>query len=86
MLNDYAIEMTWMQKQLVRAFDIKYKFRQIKINDEGFENDEMNLSIAQTTINGGDLGWLSENKINIGTNSKILLRKFKNQFLEYLKV
>ncbi len=36
----------------------------IKINDEGFENVAMNLSIAQTAINGGDLGWLSENKIN----------------------
>lgn len=35
-----------------------------KIKIEGFENAAMNLSISQTAIKGGDLGWLNENQIS----------------------
>ena len=34
------------------------------IKTEGFENAAMNLSISQTAINGGDLGWVNENEIS----------------------
>ena len=40
-----------------------------KIESEGFKNIAMKLSISQSAANGGDLGWLSENKIS---------KKFKN--------
>ena len=35
-----------------------------KIEIEGFEKVAMKLSISQTAIKGGDLGWLSESKIS----------------------
>jgi len=34
------------------------------IKNEGFENVAMDLSLSQSAINGGDLGWVPENKIN----------------------
>ena len=34
-----------------------------KIEIEGFKNTAMKLSISESSINGGDLGWLSENKL-----------------------
>ena len=43
-----------------------------KIKTEGFENVAMNLSISQSAIRGGDLGWLSENEISGKFRSKIL--------------
>ena len=38
---------------------------------EGFESTAMNLSISQTAIKGGDLGWLNENEISKKFRSKI---------------
>ena len=35
-----------------------------KIEIEGFEKVAMNLSISQTAIKGGDLGWLDEGRIS----------------------
>ena len=43
-----------------------------KIKAEGFENAAMNLSISQSAIKGGDLGWLSENEISKKFRSIIL--------------
>ncbi len=43
-----------------------------KIKTEGFENVAMNLSISQSAVRGGDLGWLSENEISKKFRSKIL--------------
>jgi len=34
-----------------------------KIETEGFENVAMNLSISETAVKGGDLGWINENII-----------------------
>ena len=36
----------------------------IKINEEGFENVAKSLSISNSAIKGGDLGWLNENVIS----------------------
>ena len=43
-----------------------------KIKTEGFENAAMNLSISQSAVRGGDLGWLGENEISKKFRSKIL--------------
>ena len=43
-----------------------------KIKTEGFENVAMNLSISQSAVKGGDLGWLSENEISKKFRSVIL--------------
>ena len=42
-----------------------------KINIEGFESVAMNLSISETALKGGDLGWVSENEIAKKFRSKI---------------
>lgn len=54
--------------------EIKTKIQEIKnkINNEGFETVAMNLSIAETSIRGGDLGWLNENIISEKFKSKII--------------
>jgi len=43
-----------------------------KIRAEGFENVAINLSISQSSSNGGDLGWVNENVIAKKYKSKIL--------------
>ena len=42
-----------------------------KIENEGFENVAKNLSISESSINGGDLGWLKENVISEKMKSTI---------------
>ena len=43
-----------------------------KIMIEGFEKIAMNLSISETALHGGDLGWVSENIISEKFKSKII--------------
>jgi len=43
-----------------------------KIKIEGFEKVAMNLSISETALQGGDLGWVSENAISEKFKSKII--------------
>ena len=43
-----------------------------KIEIEGFEKVAMNLSISETAIKGGNLGWISENIISEKFRSKII--------------
>ena len=61
----------------VPANEIKSKIKEIKnkIKNEGFEQVAMNLSISETSIKGGDLGWLSENVISEKIKSKIINTK-----------
>jgi len=42
-----------------------------KIEIDGFENVAMNLSIAQSSVKGGDLGWVGENIISSKFREKI---------------
>ena len=58
---------------------LKPKIEEIKnqIKIEGFENVAMNLSISQTAIKGGDLGWLNENQISKKIRPIILTNKEK---------
>ena len=43
-----------------------------KINKEGFEKVAMSLSISQTAVSGGNLGWVNENVISRKFRSKII--------------
>ena len=36
----------------------------LKIKEEGFENAARNLSISGSSENGGDIGWIKENKLS----------------------
>jgi len=52
-------------------FESKINEIKNKIEIDGFENTAMKESISQTSINGGDLGWLNENEISKKFRSKI---------------
>jgi len=43
-----------------------------KINTEGFEKVAVNFSISETSIRGGDLGWINENVLSNKLKSKIV--------------
>ena len=43
-----------------------------KINKEGFEKVAMSLSISQTAVSGGNLGWVNENVISRKFRSEII--------------
>jgi len=43
-----------------------------KINDEGFDKAALEMSIAESAIRGGDLGWINENQITQEFKSKII--------------
>ena len=43
-----------------------------KIKNEGFEKVAMDLSISDTAVNGGDLGWVNENVISEKFKTEIL--------------
>jgi len=51
---------------LVEDSNFKSKIENLKneIKEKGFENVAMELSISESAINGGDLGWLNENVIS----------------------
>jgi len=53
---------------------IEYEIKELKdkIKIEGFENVAKNLSISKSGLNGGDLGWVSENEISIKLKRTII--------------
>lgn len=53
---------------------IESKIEEIKnmISIEGFENTAMSLSISESAVNGGDLGWVSGNSISKKLRTVIL--------------
>ena len=53
---------------------LQSKIKEIKnkISIEGFEKTAINLSISETALKGGDLGWISENIISETFRSKII--------------
>ena len=52
--------------------DTEIKKIKDKIDIEGFENVAMSLSISESALKGGDLGWLAENIISDNFKSKII--------------
>ena len=53
---------------------LQSKIKEIKnkISIEGFEKVAINLSISETALKGGNLGWISENLISETFKSKII--------------
>ena len=51
---------------LVSKEDLESKIKEInkRIVDEGFKNVARDISISETALNGGDLGWVNENAIS----------------------
>ena len=49
-----------------------------KISVEGFANVAMDVSISETSVSGGNLGWVSENSISEELKSKIAMTPIGN--------
>ena len=49
-----------------------------KISIEGFANVAMDVSISETSVSGGNLGWVSENSISEELKSKIAMTPIGN--------
>ena len=49
-----------------------------KISIEGFANVAMDVSISETSVSGGNLGWVSENSISEELKSKIVMTPIGN--------
>ena len=60
--------------QSVQSKKIESKINEVRdrIQTEGFENTARDLSISESAIRGGDLGWLSENVISNEFKSEII--------------
>ena len=58
----------------VPSNELKSKIDKIKkkISTDGFENTARDISIAESALNGGDLGWVNENVISSKFRSKII--------------
>ena len=52
-----------------------------KIKNNGFEKTAINLSVAESSLKGGDLGWIEENVISESFKNKIINTK-KNEISE----
>ena len=62
--NEYLISEIVIKPVEKDKFGSEIEKLKKEIEIEGFEKVAMRLSISQTAIKGGDLGWLSENKIS----------------------
>ncbi len=62
-INEYLVSEIIIKK--VPANEVEEKIKEIKdkINLEGFSNVAVKLSISETSVQGGNLGWLNENMI-----------------------
>ena len=71
-INEYLISEIVINP--VAKEDLKSKIEEVmnRINNEGFEKVAMELSISETSMNGGDLGWLNESVIAEKFKSKII--------------
>ena len=63
-LNEYLISEIIIKPVEKNKLESEIQKLKKEIEIEGFEKVAMRLSISQTAIKGGDLGWLSENRIS----------------------
>ena len=63
-IQEYLISEIIIKPVQSKKVESKIKEVRDKIQNEGFENTARDLSIAESAINGGDLGWLNENIIS----------------------
>jgi len=71
-INEYLISEIIIKN--VSSDKVETKIQEIKnkIKIEGFENVAREISISETAIQGGDLGWLSENILQQSFKTKII--------------
>ena len=71
-IEEFLISEIVIKRVAKESLESKIKEINNKIKIEGFEKVAMNLSISETSVNGGNLGWISENTIAEKFKSKII--------------
>lgn len=71
-MEEYLISEIIIKPVSKNKLQSKIKEIKNKISIEGFEKVAINLSISETALKGGDLGWISENVISETFRSKII--------------
>ena len=71
-INEYLISEIIIKPVPKDKLESTIKEIKNKIKIEGFEKVAMNLSISETALKGGNLGWVSENAISEKFKSKII--------------
>jgi len=71
-IDEYLISEIIIKPNQDKDIDSEIKDIIEKIKIEGFEKVAMNLSVSDTAVKGGDLGWIDENVISKQFKSKIL--------------
>ena len=70
-IEEYLISEIVLNAVTKAKLESKIKEVKNKIKTEGFEQVAINLSISETALQGGDLGWVNENAISEQFKSKI---------------
>ena len=81
--NKEKIEEYLISEIVIRSVEkdkIESEIKRIKdkISIEGFANVAMDVSISETSVSGGNLGWVSENSISEEFKSKIVMTPIGN--------
>ena len=81
--NKEKIEEYLISEIVIRSVEkdkIESEIKRIKdkISIEGFANVAMDVSISETSVSGGNLGWVSENSISEELKSKIAMTPIGN--------
>ena len=81
--NKEKIEEYLISEIVIRSVEkdkIESEIKRIKdkISIEGFANVAMDVSISETSVSGGNLGWVSENSISEELRSKIAMTPIGN--------
>ncbi len=71
-LEEYLISEIVIKNVEKNKLDNEIKELKNKIDIEGFENVAKNLSISESSIKGGDLGWVNENILSENVKSVLI--------------
>ena len=63
-IDEYLISEILIKPVEENKLESEIKELKEKINTDGFESVAKNLSISESALNGGDLGWINENSIS----------------------
>jgi len=77
-INEYLISEIVISKVENDKMDIKIQELKNKIEIEGFEVAARELSISESALKGGDLGWINENVISDKIKSAIIQTEIGN--------
>ena len=74
-IYEYLISEIIIEPVSEDKFENKISEIKEKIKSEGFEQIAIDLSISETSLKGGDLGWVNENVLSKNFKSKIIMTK-----------